>query len=126
MTHAPSPEPHAVDRYVGERIARRRSALGLSQMALAGRVGVSFQQLQKYESGTNRVSASRLFALATALGASVTEFFPPETRTPPAGPDLHLLTASADGRAVAGAFPRIPDPKVRRAVARIVEQLASP
>lgn len=119
----PSPEP--VDRFVGERIARRRAALGLSQMALAGRIGVSFQQLQKYEAGTNRVSASRLFAVAAALGASVADFFPAEPAGAP-GPDLQLLTATADGRTVAAAFPLIPDPALRGAVARIVEHLARP
>ncbi|MFN5619069.1 MAG: helix-turn-helix domain-containing protein, partial [Brevundimonas sp.] len=69
------PDP-GLDGYVGARISARRQALGLSQAALAGRIGVSFQQLQKYESGANRISASRLHHLAQALGAPVGAFFP--------------------------------------------------
>ncbi|RZJ44851.1 MAG: XRE family transcriptional regulator, partial [Brevundimonas sp.] len=63
--------PDHIDAYVGARIGLRRSALGLSQAALAQRIGVSFQQVQKYETGQNRISASRLHRAAVVLGASV-------------------------------------------------------
>lgn len=121
-------ERNEVDAFVGARIGLRRSALGLSQSALAQQVGVSFQQVQKYETGQNRISASRLHRVATALGASVEAFFPP-VETARAGPDdgwstLRFITASADGRAVAADFPQIEDREVRRAVARIVRALA--
>jgi transcriptional regulator with XRE-family HTH domain len=65
-----------IDAAVGLRMAARRSALGLSQTALAVELGVSFQQVQKYEKGANRVSASRLHQVATVLGCSVADFFP--------------------------------------------------
>jgi transcriptional regulator with XRE-family HTH domain len=114
-----------IDALVGLRMAARRSALGLSQTALAVQLGVSFQQVQKYEKGANRVSASRLHQVATALGCSVADFFP--TRGDPVDPvvGLRALTATADGRALAEAFPRIADPAVRQAVTRVVEALAS-
>ena len=117
-----------VDVYVGARIGLRRSALGLSQTALAHRLGISFQQVQKYETGQNRISASRLHRMATVLGASVEAFFPPvETAGEPgegSGASLRFITATADGRAVANAFPMIEDREVRRCVARIVQALA--
>jgi transcriptional regulator with XRE-family HTH domain len=114
-----------IDAAVGLRMAARRSALGLSQTALAGQLGVSFQQVQKYEKGANRVSASRLHQVATVLGCSVADFFPPRPgdRDPVAG--LRDLTATADGRALAEAFPRISDPMLRQAVTRVVAALAS-
>jgi transcriptional regulator with XRE-family HTH domain len=117
-----------VDAYVGARIGLRRSALGLSQSALAQQLGVSFQQVQKYETGQNRISASRLHRTATVLGTSVETFFPP-VETVPGGADdgweqMRFITATADGRAVAGGFSLIEDRELRRAVARIVQALA--
>jgi transcriptional regulator with XRE-family HTH domain len=61
--------------YVGKRLRRRRRLLGLSQQDLAGQVGVRFQQIQKYECGANRITASRLFSLATALNVNINYFF---------------------------------------------------
>jgi len=117
-----------VDGYVGARIGLRRSALGLSQSALAQQLGISFQQVQKYETGQNRISASRLHHAATALGTSVATFFP-RIEAGQAAPDedweaLRLITATVDGRAVAAAFPRIEDRELRKAVARITGALA--
>lgn len=120
--------PEQVDAFVGARISLRRSALGLSQTALAQQLGVSFQQVQKYETGQNRISASRLHRVATVLATSVEAFFPPvETARQP--PDsgweaLRQITASADGRAVAAAWPLIEDRDLRKAVARVVRALA--
>lgn len=116
-----------VDAYVGARIGLRRSALGLSQSALAQQLGISFQQVQKYETGQNRISASRLHRVATVLATSVEAFFPP---TGPVSTDqdgwagLRLLTATADGRAIAAGFPLIEDRAVRKALARIVQALS--
>jgi transcriptional regulator with XRE-family HTH domain len=64
-----------VDIYVGKRLRRRRRLLGLTQQDLAGQVGVRFQQIQKYECGANRITASRLFSLATALNVNINYFF---------------------------------------------------
>jgi transcriptional regulator with XRE-family HTH domain len=121
--------PDAVDAFVGARIGLRRSALGLSQSTLAQRVGVSFQQVQKYETGQNRISASRLHRVATVLGTSVESFFPPVesagATTGEALQALRFITATTDGRTVAAAFPRIEDRSVRKAVARIVSALSA-
>ena len=124
--------PDGIDAFVGGRIAWRRTALGLSQTALAQRLGISFQQIQKYETGTNRVSASRLHRIATVLGVSIETFFP-ELRAGSSGEaldadwlaGLRFMTASAGGRAVAMGFPLIEDRAVRQAVACIVEALAA-
>ncbi len=122
-----------MDAFVGARIALRRSALGLSQTALAAKLGISFQQVQKYERGTNRISASRLHAVAELLGMPITAFFPqaedansqgaidPEW---PAG--LRFMSATTEGQAVAASFPLISDRALRQAVAAIVLALAAP
>lgn len=121
--------PNALDAAVGDRIAARRSAMGLSQSALAQRIGISPQQVQKYEVGANRISASRLAAIAAALGIAPGALFP-ETKVAvsPAGDEdmaaLRFMTASVEGRAVATAFPLIRDRAVRQALARITEALA--
>ena len=73
------PEPRAataVDAHIGRRIRARRRQLRLSQQALAGRLGITFQQLQKYERAANRVSAARLVAIAAALEAPPAWFLP--------------------------------------------------
>lgn len=117
-----------VDAYVGARIGLRRSALGLSQSALAQQLGISFQQVQKYETGQNRISASRLHRAATVLGTSVDAFFPPVETAQGSADDgweaLRFITATADGRTVAAGFPLIEDRDIRKAVARIVRALA--
>ena len=66
---------HPVDIHVGKRIRQRRWMLSLTQQQLADKVGIKFQQIQKYETGMNRVSASRLWDIATALQAEVSFFF---------------------------------------------------
>ena len=66
---------HPVDVHVGKRIRHRRWTLGTTQQQLADHVGIKFQQIQKYETGANRVSASRLWDIASALGVPVSYFF---------------------------------------------------
>ena len=66
---------NGVDKAVGQRIRQRRKRLGLSQSELALRIGVRFQQVQKYESGNNRVAASRLWEISQALGVPIDYFF---------------------------------------------------
>ena len=122
--------PGDIDAFVGSRIAMRRVALGLSQTALGERLGVSFQQVQKYEQGANRVSASRLHAISGVLGACVADFFPQRPAVSPAHDpdemiDLRLLSASAEGRIVARGFPRIASRELRQALACIVQSLVA-
>lgn len=66
---------HPIDEHVGMRIRQRRWMLGMTQQQLAAQVGIKFQQIQKYETGANRVSASRLWAIAQTLGVAVGYFF---------------------------------------------------
>lgn len=122
--------PNDLDAAVGDRIAARRSAMGLSQSALAQRLGISPQQVQKYEAGANRISASRLSAIASALGVPPGALFPyrePVAPVQAADEDLSVLrfmTATPEGRAIATAFPLIRDRSLRQALARIAEALA--
>lgn len=101
-------------------------AMGLSQTALAQRLSVSSQQVQKYEAGQNRISASRLNDIALALGIAPGALFPDPS--PDAERDdlssLRFMTATAEGRAIAAAFPLIRDKALRQALARITEALA--
>lgn len=81
---------HAVDVHVGKRIRHRRWMNGTTQQQLADKVGIKFQQIQKYETGMNRVSASRLWDIASALGVTIAFFFE--------GLDEVAPTASAGSR----------------------------
>ena len=74
-TRFPEPNLSAVDIYIGARIRRERVALGLSQSALGEKLGVSFQQVQKYENGKNRVSAAHLFEICEAMNVSLASMF---------------------------------------------------
>ena len=121
--------PDSIDAFVGTRIAHRRAALGLSQTALATRLGISFQQVQKYESGSNRVSASRLHQIALALALPVMRFFPeaPDIASAEDDPSdaLRFMTASPEGRVVVSRFASIESRDTRRALATIVEALSA-
>ncbi len=116
---------HHIDQAVGLRIAARRSALGWSQSVLARELGVSFQQVQKYETGVNRVSASRLHQAAMAMGCSVGDFFPARPKTEGEAELLHPVLTSAEGRGLAEAFARIPDAAARRALTRVAQAMAA-
>jgi transcriptional regulator with XRE-family HTH domain len=130
-------EPDPVDIHVGSRVRLRRTLLGLSQDKLARAIGVSFQQLQKYERGTNRISASRLYALSKVLGVGISWFFEdaPSTskrRTPPAEPraaanesaaDQDPMTANETVKLVR-AYYMIEDPKVRKKILHMVRAVS--
>lgn len=113
-----------IDQAVGLRIAARRAALGWSQSALAQKLGVSFQQVQKYETGANRVSASRLHQAAMALGCAVGDFFPDTPGRCEEVEWLHPTLASVEGRGLAAAFARISDVSARRALTRVAQAMA--
>ena len=91
--------PHTIDVFAGRKTRELRKMRGLSQPQLADKIGVKFQQLQKYETGANRISASRLFEIANALDAPVTAFFPATDQDPNADlidPRLHELARLLD------------------------------
>lgn len=112
-----------VDVAVGARIRIRRKRLGVSQQALAERIGVSFQQVQKYERGANRVSASMLSAIARALDCHPAALFGSE---PEANLDSDLLILLGEDGAIEllQAFARIPDRDMRIAVISVANGLA--
>lgn len=110
-----------IDKWVGRRIGELRRDAGLSQSALANALGLSFQQIQKYEAGLNRVSAARLYQLSALFGCEVADFFPHSDRST-ASP--RLAFDNKDQQALMAAFPRIGDPNLRRSVVDIVEALA--
>lgn len=92
---------HLVDVHVGKKIRQRRWLVGMTQHELGEAVGIKFQQIQKYETGSNRVSASRLWDIADALGVPVTSFFDgleQESRT--AGGRDGLLDVAEDREAL--------------------------
>jgi transcriptional regulator with XRE-family HTH domain len=108
---------HPVDRHVGQVMRARRRALQLSQTAVADRLGVSFQQLQKYERGTNRISASALHTLSLALDLPVARFFdglPEPGGADDGGRDLIAeMIAAPEGPALAEAFLSLPPGPIR-------------
>ena len=95
-------KPHAIDVHVGKRIRMRRCLLNISQEKLAEAVNLTFQQIQKYERGTNRVSASRLFQFARILDVPVNYFYQEYTegRTPGTRLPANMVADSADGNAI--------------------------
>jgi transcriptional regulator with XRE-family HTH domain len=120
------PEAHPVDRHVGLRIRMRRKELGLSQDKLADALGITFQQIQKYERGANRVSASKLWETAKALRAPINYFYeglPEQGDADSPAVDAHAFLLSPEGMELASSFPRISDPRVRRRVVELVRTL---
>lgn len=113
--------PHEIDLAVGQEIRIRRKLAGLSQTNLAATLGVAFQQLQKYESGANRVSASRLYAIARALGCEPGALFPDM-----AAPPVDFVPISAAAAQVAREFMNLPDENTRDAVASLIRKMARP
>lgn len=113
-----SPRHGALDAALGERIRRRRRELQLSQSALGGRLGITFQQVQKYENGTNRVSASMLIKLTEALAISVTALLV-EADPAPGGAD-----PQAEADQLLAAFSKILSGQTRAAVLTLVQGLS--
>jgi transcriptional regulator with XRE-family HTH domain len=116
--------PDPLDVMVGAKIRIFRTHCGMSQSDLAGKIGVAFQQVQKYENGVNRVGASRLSRIAAALGISVGELFEPSQDKPANSKSPLQLLADRDALRVLKAFSRTTDPRVRRAIAQLVESVA--
>lgn len=122
-------EPNPIDLYVGERIRIRRKLLGLSQEALANSLGLTFQQVQKYERGTNRISASKLYQTARTLQAPISYFFEGvDEEIHAEGSDgeasVHSFLATGEGIELAASFPRIESVRHRRRVLDLVKTLA--
>lgn len=129
----PTKVPNPIDKYVGSRVRMRRLMLGMSQEKLGDKLGITFQQVQKYEKGTNRVSASRLHAMSDILQVPVPFFFEgapqnagrvPKGAEAPSPAYLSDFLANSDGLKLVKAFTKIGDAGLRRSVVRLVEQIA--
>jgi len=125
--------PNPVDLHVGARIRMRRKILGVSQERLADDLGLTFQQVQKYERGANRVSASKLYEIARSLQAPISYFFDgwadplsAAEQYAPAGDDrfVHDFLMTSEGLELATIFPKIKRGRVRRKVLDLVRAMA--
>jgi len=122
--------PNPIDKHVGSRVRMCRLMLGMSQGKLADAIDLTFQQVQKYEKGTNRMGSSRLQQIANVLQVPVTFFFedaPGQMKvdgkaSSPAYVSDFLSTT--DGLALTKAFTQIKDAKLRRSIVNLVEEIA--
>jgi transcriptional regulator with XRE-family HTH domain len=130
----PRNAPHPTDKHVGQRVRMRRLMLGMSQTNVADALGVTFQQLQKYEKGVNRISASRLQRSSEILQVPIAFFFEGAPRVrgqhhaqtdTPFPQHVSNYLATSGGLNLTKAFMQIPDPKLRRSIVNLVEQIAN-
>ena len=138
-TKTSAKKPNPIDAHVGSRVRLRRMVLGMSQEKLGNLLGLTFQQVQKYEKGTNRIGASRLYKLSEVLDVPVSFFYeelPGSENTTAAGfsePSTETSTEtsivefmnSREGVELNRAFVKITDPKIRRNIIDLVRSLAS-
>ena len=127
----PGKSPNPTDVFVGGRVRMRRKMLGLSQEKLGDKLGITFQQIQKYEKGTNRVGASRLKAMSDALEVPISYFFPD---SPPEGAAAGLhedgatflndFMSTSEGLELSRAFVRITNAKARRKLIELAKAIA--
>ena len=106
---------HPVDVHVGKRVRHRRWMVGMTQQQLADKVGIKFQQIQKYETGMNRISASRLWDISDALGVSISFFFEGlDARAPAADELAGDIMADKEAMMLVRSYYAIPEPQRRR------------
>ncbi len=124
--------PNPVDKHVGSRMRTRRLLAGLSQEKLGEALGITFQQIQKYEKGTNRISACRLQQIASVLGVTISYFYeglpaeePGRGFAEESSPAFVMdFMASQDGLQLMQHFMRIRNPRIRRSIVDHVRALA--
>jgi transcriptional regulator with XRE-family HTH domain len=128
--------PNPIDKHVGSRVRMRRMMLGMSQEKLGDALALTFQQVQKYEKGTNRIGASRLQQISHILQVPVAFFFEgaphladgsmmaDPLESAPSPTYVSDFLATSDGLSLTKAFMRIPDPKLRRRIVDLVQQIA--
>jgi transcriptional regulator with XRE-family HTH domain len=121
----PRKHPDPKDVEVGRRVRAFRLNKGLSQEKLGDELGITFQQVQKYEKGVNRIGAGRLQRIAEVLGVPVSEFFASSAGAPaPQSGSLYELVDTAAALRLLRAYARIPNPEVKQAVTTLVEKIA--
>lgn len=124
--------PNPIDKHVGARVRMRRLMVGMSQEKLGNALGITFQQIQKYEKGTNRIGASRLQQISGVLGVPVSYFF--EDAQGEAVTDggfaeeksdfVAEFLATSEGLQLTRSFMKVKDPKVRRRIVDLVTSIA--
>src|SRR5882762_1272398 len=126
--------PNPIDKHVGSRVRMRRMMLGMSQEKLGDSLDLTFQQVQKYEKGTNRIGASRLQHISHILQVPVAFLFEGAPHLPgqpkglgeaPSPAYVSDFLATRDGLALTKAFMRIKESKLRRCVVNLVEEIVS-
>jgi transcriptional regulator with XRE-family HTH domain len=130
MSKSTTRGPTSIDVHVGARLRVRRAQLDMSQSELGDSLGVTFQQVQKYERGTNRVGASRLFNMSRVMDVPVTYFYDGlddqgQVADRKSSDQLYDFIASPDGLALADAFAKITDQDVRRRVIELLRSLSN-
>jgi transcriptional regulator with XRE-family HTH domain len=121
-------KPNPIDRHVGARVRMRRLMLDMTQTELGDKLGLTFQQVQKYEKGTNRIGASRLQHIADVLQVPVAFFFEGAVgemkNSEPRSLFVSEFLASSEGIALVKAYMSIRDAKTRRCIVQLVEQIS--
>jgi transcriptional regulator with XRE-family HTH domain len=127
--------PHPIDIHVGGRVRLRRTMLGMSQDKLADALGLTFQQIQKYEKGVNRIGASRVFEISRILGVAIQFFYDDYDAVtgrsygfaesgPDEGAAMMELLNTPEGVQLCKHFASITDPKIRKRVLELVKSLS--
>jgi transcriptional regulator with XRE-family HTH domain len=131
MTKPKTKRPNPIDVHVGSRLRMRRMMLGMSQVKLGEAFGVTFQQVQKYEKGVNRMGSSRLQQAADILGVTVPFFFEGATGgtykpdgSAPSPAYVSEFVSSEDGLRLIKAFARLPRPALRQRIVAVVREIA--
>ena len=122
----PKANTHAIDKSIGGRLKMYRQRANISQTALGKHLGVSFQQVQKYENGTNRVSAATLIKVARFLNISVGELMVldgQQTQSGTSSKDMLRFAKSTEGRSLLSGFMAIEDSSLRRHIVGLVKAL---
>lgn len=134
MTDDVSRSPNPIDVHVGRRVRQRRKAMGVTQERLADDLGLTFQQVQKYERGANRVSASKLYEIAVALQTSTEYFFegladPSSLKEgggdaePASEKFVNAFLMSSEGLELAELFSRLKSPRLRKRIVELVRSM---
>lgn len=121
----------SIDAYVAARLRSCRKQLGLSQAEIAKKLGVTFQQIQKYEAGLNRIGAGRLFQFATLYGVSVQDLFPKDAGTPEGAKraekqdEIANFALSPEGWKLCDSYLHVKDNRQRRLILALLEEMAA-
>jgi transcriptional regulator with XRE-family HTH domain len=127
----PASPPNPIDVYIGRRVRMRRIDIDMSQQTLGEHIGITFQQVQKYEKGTNRIGASRIQQIGKALEVPASYFFEGAPGGWEGDITSHIslaqleLLSTREGKLLVSSFTRITDPKIRHSFVGLMQRVAS-